>query len=110
MLPPVARLPFWTNVTVPPGNGLPLKRTLPETSAVATSFVRPPAGVVAANQVVPLMPAPTKRTLPSPRPQLMPPECGDTARHMQAVTVPPQVQERVFLAQKFVGEGWIRGV
>ena len=37
------------------------------------------AGVMAAHQVVPVMPWLTKRTLPSPRPALMPPVCGELA-------------------------------
>ena len=71
--------------------------------------VSPPAGVQAANQVLPVMPPETKRTLPSPKPALIPPGCGDVARHMHRLTLPPQVHARVFVAQK-VGEGVIKGV
>ena len=71
--------------------------------------VSPPAGVQAANQVGPVTPAERKRTLPSPRPRLIPPGCGDVARHMHRLTLPPQPHARVFVAQN-CGEGVIKGV
>ena len=52
----------------------------------------PELGVQAANQVELLTPCASRRTLPSPMPTLIPPVCGDTARHMQTLAAPPQVQ------------------
>src|SRR5262249_45973664 len=69
----------------------------------------PEAGVVAANQVGPLIAPFTKRTLPSPSPHWMPPVWGDTARHMHTLAAPPQVHGVVFVWQKD-GAGWIIGV
>jgi hypothetical protein len=45
------------------------------------------------------MPWLTRRVLPSPMPTLMPPVCGDTARHMHTLTDPPHVHGPVVVAQ-----------
>jgi hypothetical protein len=55
------------------------------------------------------MPWLANRTLPSPMATLMPPECGDTARHMQTLSAPPHVQGIVVVLQ-YSTEGLIRGM
>src|SRR6516165_7444318 len=60
----------------------------------------PPCGVQAKNQVFPLMPWATRRTLPSPMPTLIPPVCGETARHMHTLAAPPHDHEILVVLQK----------
>ena len=72
--------------------------------------ISPPAGVQAANQLTLLTLAPTKRTLPSPIPTLIPPECGDTGWHMQVLVLGCEFQLHFArVLSHLVGEGWNSG-